>query len=235
MECLQTETINLRPNWDQQRGKPLGKTTRELRRQDCYRERLQKHFQVVSTLLKLPGDSTNNFNLPKLFAINQQRLAAITIIYEQLYQSKSLNRINFCDYITQLIESFFQGDNDCSERLFYQVSPEPIFLDVERSIFCGLIANELISNTLKYCLASGESSCMWVHFYRDDTRQVKIVIRTNIGNYKWENIDALGFQLVKTLTQKMAGSLRIYSQEFGSTVQVKIPEINYRKQKIVLL
>lgn len=187
--------------------------------------RVTNNLQIVSTLLKLQSDSIDDLQIARLFAENQHRLESMVVIYKKLYQTRNLSRINFGDYLAEFIDSFFAAGNN-SERISYQINSEPIFLDVNQSIFCGLIVNELVTNTLKYAFSNRENGYIWVRVCRDSANHIKLIVRHNGQEIDWDKSELLGWQLVVAFAQQIDGNLRVSTRDCGTVFQLKFPEIN---------
>ena len=119
--------------------------------------RVKNNLQIISSLLSLQTGYTEDYETRNVLEESQNRVKSMAIVHEKLYSSESLVKIDFKDYIKDLTDSLF---------LTYKISPhmiklnkniDNIFFNVNTAIPCGLIINELVTNSLKHAfpVASG--------------------------------------------------------------------------------
>src|SRR5262245_2030292 len=109
--------------------------------------RVKNNMQVNSSLLEM--QSTSDPEVRQRLEESQHRIRTIALIHEQLYQSTELAQIDTRSYLnvlaTHLLQSFGKAD-----RVRLEFDVEPMDLDLDQSLACGLIVNELLTNALKY-------------------------------------------------------------------------------------
>jgi len=74
----------------------------------------------------------------------------MAIVHEKLYQSANLKDINFKEYIENLVSDLFYSYGVKRETIDLQICVENLNMDVDTAIPCGLIINELVTNSIKY-------------------------------------------------------------------------------------
>ena len=74
----------------------------------------------------------------------------MAFIHEHLYQSQDLARIDFAEYMKDLMGALFQSYSHMGDRVSLKLDVEPVFLGVGTALPCGLIMNELVSNCLRH-------------------------------------------------------------------------------------
>lgn len=112
--------------------------------------RFKNNLNVVSSLLELQADSIPEPQIGKLFEESQNRIYSMALIHEKLYRSKTIGQINLEDYIEDLANNLFDSYNVNKDSIQLNINVEPIFLNIETATPCGLIINELVSNSLKH-------------------------------------------------------------------------------------
>ena len=80
----------------------------------------------------------------------------MALIHEQLYRSGDLTRIDFRDYVDGLTRNVLASAGEVGRPVKLTLDVEPVSLDLDVGIACGLILNELLSNAMKHAFPDGE-------------------------------------------------------------------------------
>ena len=112
--------------------------------------RVKNNMQIVSSLLKLQSRSIDDERLVEMFRISENRIRAMSLIHEKLYQSKNLAAIDMGDYIRNLVKSLLAAYSTSSGRINLRMELAGVNLGIDSAIPCGLVINEIITNSLKY-------------------------------------------------------------------------------------
>ncbi|MEG5052443.1 MULTISPECIES: PAS domain S-box protein [unclassified Microcoleus] len=192
--------------------------------------RVKNNLCVVASLLELQSNTVADPQVSKMFEESQNRLYSMALIHEKLYRSTNLAQINFGEYLEDLVSNLFHSYNISNNRIQLQVLAEPISLNLETATPCGLIANELVSNTLKHAFPDGTTGTVSVECYQTGDREINLLVKDNgIGfpeNLDFRKTQSMGFQVVCTLTEQLEGTIEI-SREFGTSFHLKFNELNY--------
>jgi PAS domain S-box-containing protein len=187
--------------------------------------RVKNNLQVISSLLNLQASSITDPQALEAFVESQQRVKSMAMIHEKLYQSKDLAHIEFADYVRNLASSLFRSYGTGGHSVRLEVEAENIYLDVETAIPCGLIINELISNSLKYAFPDARDGIVSVRISTEQD-QMRLSIGDNgVGlpaDFTFEKADSLGLRLVKILTKQLHGTLEL-TNGIGAKFQFTIP------------
>jgi two-component sensor histidine kinase len=107
-------------------------------------------------LLRLQADKVEDKKYADMFKEGEDRIRSMALIHEQLYQSKDFSNIDFGEYIKSLTNGLFASHGVDTNKIKLNVEIEDISFDLENAIPCGLIINELVSNSLKYAFPQGK-------------------------------------------------------------------------------
>ena len=89
-------------------------------------------------------------------------------------------------------------------------------VNVHNLIYCGLILNELITNSFKY--ANCEEIVIYI--YKED-QYMHMIVKDDGDGFKKDKKSSLGFNIIETLVKKqLHGELDIYSKA-GTMVTIK--------------
>jgi PAS domain S-box-containing protein len=190
--------------------------------------RVKNNLQIISSLLNLQSTEIEDLEARQKFRESQDRVKAMALIHERLYQSGDLAKIDFSGYVRSLTGHLLRSYqvNANSIRLSLKVDPVPMNLDV--AIPCGLMINELVSNAFKYAFPTPAGGEILVRFSEENGGKLGLVVSDNgIGfpeDKNPEESDSLGLKLVRTLTEQLGGQLQ-YRNQNGFQCEISIPPL----------
>jgi len=184
--------------------------------------RVKNNLQVISSLLSLQGarDSTS----PGVFAEMQNRVRSISLFHEKLYQARDLAHVEVGEYLRDLAYALL-GQYGMAHLVGLKVEMLDVQLGVDQAIPCGLIANELMTNALKYAFPAGRTGTISVVFRRDGTHSHLTIADDGVGlpsDIDLHHTETLGLQLVSTLAEQLEADIAV-SRESGTSVTVSFP------------
>jgi len=112
--------------------------------------RVKNNMQVITSLLDLQLDYIGGRQPAEIFSDIKNRIRSMSLVHEKLYHSRDLSRVDFQDYVTSLVSNLYKFYDASPERIKLNLDIEDIFFGIDTAIPCGLIVNELITNSLKY-------------------------------------------------------------------------------------
>ena len=124
--------------------------------------RVKNNLQTVVSLLSLHANSTSDPRVVEALLEAGGRVQAIARLHESLYASANLAEINFGDYLRQLTDELRNMHGRAEISL--QVDVDDVVVGMETAVPLGLIANELIVNSLKHAFPSGRAGHVNVAF-----------------------------------------------------------------------
>jgi len=140
-----------------------------------------------------------------------------------LYKSKDFARIELGNYIRGLTGQLFNTYRVSSSIVRSKTDVRDIFLDLNRAIPCGLIINELVSNSLKYAFPEGRKGEICVKVHRDKKGKFILIVSDNgIGIPKELDIyktETIGLKLVATFGDQLKGNIKL-DRRGGTTFKI---------------
>jgi two-component sensor histidine kinase len=186
--------------------------------------RVKNNMQVIYSLLNLQAKGITDSAVRAMFEEARNRVHSMALIHERLYGSKDLAHIDFKEYLTSLVAGI--AETYKRHDVVLSVDMEPVTLDVNVGIPCGLIVNELVSNCLKYAFPEGRKGTIKVGISKDsEGNNVLIVADNGIGfpeTVDFRNTVSLGLQLVTGLTKQIHGTIELTKAE-GTTFRITFP------------
>jgi PAS domain S-box-containing protein len=174
--------------------------------------RVKNNLQVISSLLNLQSAYIKNAEARELFGESRNKIRSMALVYEKLYQSKNLNEIKYKDYIYSLTGELSQLYKIDSGRITITYGIDDISIKIDPAILCGLIINELVSNSLKHAFPGEKKGEIFIGFRKNGNNYFMTIKDDGIGfpqNYEWVQTNKLGLQLVHSLSEQLHGSLKI--------------------------
>jgi PAS domain S-box-containing protein len=173
--------------------------------------RVKNNLQIVSSLLNLQANCIDDKKALSVFVECQNRIRAMALVHEKLYQTKDFARIDFNGYVRDLVANLFQSYAvNTYQTNFYQYIDD-IYINVDTIITLGLIINELVTNSIKHAFVNMVQGGIFVSFFRKDKNSLSLsVADTGRGlpeNFDINNTESLGLRLVTTLVDQLNGSI----------------------------
>jgi two-component sensor histidine kinase len=98
---------------------------------------------------------------------------------------------------------------------------------------CGLIINELVSNSLKHAFPAGKGGEIRISFRSEQNKRYALTVSDNgVGfpnQVDFRNTQSLGLQLVTALTSQLGATIEL-ANCVGTTFTITFEEQNYRKR-----
>jgi two-component sensor histidine kinase len=191
--------------------------------------RVKNNLQVIASLLNLQAAHISDPSAFEMFQESQNRVRSIALFHEKLYQSPDLARIDVADYLRNLAMSLISSFGPRANGIDIHVDADHVLLDVDSAVPCGLIANELITNSLKHAFPvvapPGHVMRGRIHvgFRRTGDNELMLRIADDgVGlpeALSLANVQSLGLQIVSTLTEQLGGRVDV-ARSPGADVRV---------------
>jgi two-component sensor histidine kinase len=178
--------------------------------------RVKNNLQVISSLLNLQSKKIKDKEALEAFSESCDRIRTMASIHNQLYRHENLAEINFGQYIEDLTSYLFRSYKGKSNNIKLDIKvDDEIALDIGTAIPCGLIVNELVTNSLKYAFPETERGRIKIILDREAGGNLKLEVSDNgIGlgdDFSFDNRSTLGSRLVKRLVDQLDGKIEFDS------------------------
>jgi two-component sensor histidine kinase/HAMP domain-containing protein len=194
--------------------------------------RVKNNLQIVSSLFFFQSKQITDPIMLDMFRDGQNRVKSMALIHEKLYQSGDLANIDFKEYIKKLTNFLLQSYGVNQSKIKLKNNVQHIKLGVDTAVPCGLIINELISNSLKHGFRELETGEIRIDMGYDEYDKLTLKISDNgKGMPKDLNIeesDSLGLRLVYNLTKQINGKVEFFNNN-GASVKIVFPNPKLNK------
>ncbi len=194
--------------------------------------RVKNNLQIVSSLFFFQSKKITDPKTLDMFRDGQNRVKTMALIHEKLYQSGDLANIDFKEYIKKLTNFLMQSYGVNQSKIKLKNNVQKIKLGVDTAVPCGLIINELISNSLKHGFSDTDNGEIKIDMGYDETNKLLLKISDNgkgiPKDLKIEESDSLGLRLVYNLSTQLNGTVTFFNNN-GTTVKLLFPNPNLKK------
>ncbi len=186
--------------------------------------RVKNNMQIISSLMKLRSNTIEDESILNIFAESQNRIKTIALIHEKLYQSTDLSKIDFSEYIESLTQELYRAHGIDPGRIALRLSMENVFLSIETAIPCGLIVNEIITNSIMHAFPEETEGEILISLSERENEVIELTISDN-GTGIPPSIDlkttkTLGLYIVNILVEdQLEGSITL-DREKGTTYRI---------------
>ncbi len=168
--------------------------------------RTKNNMQVISNLIDLQALAINEEKTLKIFKETQNRIKTMALVHEKLYQSKDLSNLNLKDYIVDLASALLGSYQLGEDRISLKLDVENISVSIDTATPCGLIINELMSNSLKHAFPGGRRGEISIELHQSEKGEIDMRFSDDgIGlpkGFDFRNKKSLGLTLVRNLSVK---------------------------------
>lgn len=178
--------------------------------------RVRNNLQLINSLLNLQSRRIHDEESLGIFEQCKNRVDTIALIHEKLYESDDLSNINYGEYVHSLTTHLFDSRPAYLSEVKLKISVDDVFLNVDKTIPCALIINELVTNAIRHGFPEG---------HENDKGEIEVVLKSTEKNmvtltvsnngaglptdFDINTTETLGMHIIKALVKKLHGSIDI--------------------------
>jgi two-component sensor histidine kinase/HAMP domain-containing protein len=175
--------------------------------------RVKNNLQIISSLLNLQVGKVTDPQTIQVLHESQSRVRSMALIHEKLYQSDSLARIDFGEYVKSLTTDLFRSYQRGLGRVQLKIEVDEVALELDQAVPCGLILNELMTNALKYAFPDRRIGTLHVELSARPEHMLCLRVADDGAGMPPEfdstTSKSLGLQLVQSLVAQLDGHLKV--------------------------
>lgn len=175
--------------------------------------RVKNNLQIVHSLLDLQSTRIEDPAVLDMLRDSQNRIRSMALIHQSLYLSNDFAKVNINNVLEALVPALMESYSVDHSRIQYSFNAVDVLLSINLAIPCGLIINELISNSLKHAFPPPVSGTIAIELARQpDARILLSVSDSGVGiasELDLHKSDTLGLQLVRLLADQIGATLTI--------------------------
>ncbi|MFD0862253.1 sensor histidine kinase [Sungkyunkwania multivorans] len=181
--------------------------------------RVKNNLQMVSSLLNIQSKNTKNKEALAALQEGKNRVKAMALIHQKLYQTEGLSVIEMSGYIDSLVNSISSVFKLDKEDVKVLVEADNVELDVDAAIPLGLILNELVSNSYKYAFEGINTPEIRIHLQKNGQGYHFDYSDNGVGiseDIEQKNKSSIGLRLMKRLANQLKSNLNYENTGKGS-------------------
>ena len=167
--------------------------------------RTKNNMQVIVSMFSLQSMLTEDEKLDKLLKDMESRIQAMALVHEKLYKSKNMSKLDFKDYLLDLINNIMSGYGTSGDKIKLIDEMVNIEMLIDTAIPCGLVVNELVSNAVKYAFPGDKKGELRISLLRNTSGEIELIIADNgsgpAQNLNLESKDSIGLKIVKNIVE----------------------------------
>lgn len=185
--------------------------------------RVKNNLQVISSLLRFHSRHVEDRGFGEVFRDFDSRIRSMALIHEHLYGAGELSRVDFRSYLGRVARQLFHSHGDTG-KVRFSITSDRISLSVDTAIPCGLILNELVSNSLRHAFPGDLAGEIRVDFRAVGNDEFVLTVSDDgIGlprHLDPKHCESLGFQLVLALAKQLRAEVGV-SREKGTELRFR--------------
>ncbi|MEO8501475.1 MAG: PAS domain S-box protein [Vicinamibacteria bacterium] len=175
--------------------------------------RVKNNLQVITSLLRLEASRTEATGTKLVLKDMQGRIQSMALLHETLYRTGNFGHLDLSSYLRQLSQQLFRAQSPGSGLVKLTLDLTSVQVEIDHAIPCGLLVNEILSNSLKHAFGEGRSGEVSVVLRPEGAAEVRLDISDNgVGlpaDFETRCEKSLGMQLVADLTRQLHGLLEV--------------------------
>ena len=167
--------------------------------------RTKNNMQVISSMLRIRSNNITNPDVKDILSDLNNKIRSMAMAHQKLYDSKDLSHLNLKEYFQSLIDIIRGSYGFLSNHVTFAVKGEDVHVLIDMAIPCGLVINELITNSLKHAFPDNKQGKIEVDVYLSKKKELILEISDNgVGlpaHFDLEQDTSLGLKSVIDLVE----------------------------------
>ncbi|MBC8257875.1 MAG: hypothetical protein H8E38_02570 [SAR324 cluster bacterium] len=201
----------------------------EVLRQEVH-HRVKNNLQIISSILSLYTGNIADPNIEAVLKNTHSRVATISLIHKQLYDSSSLAEIDMQEYVNSQIKDILSIYPIRSPKIVLKLELEPVVLDVDRAIHCALLINELVVNSIWHAFRGRERGVLQISLAEKANDKLRLLVADDgIGlpvEIDLSQTKSIGLRMAYNFILRLQGELAL-SRDNGTSYQIDFPKHNF--------
>jgi PAS domain S-box-containing protein len=192
--------------------------------------RVKNNLQLITSLIRLEVGRSDQAEVKGVLGEMQGRIRSMALLHESLYREGSFASVDLSRYIGQLASQIFSANLSRNAPIELRLELAAVSAGLDQAIPCGLLVNELITNSLKHGFPQGRAGSVTVALRpaQDVSNWRLSVSDTGVGvpeDFESRRQNSLGLQLASGLANQLGGELSVESgASFAVSFRILSPD-----------
>lgn len=175
--------------------------------------RVKNNLAIVSALLELQGEKTNDTKIILALKESQNRIKSIALLHEKLYESKTLEKIDIRGYFYDLANHINQTFYNVNKVIKIHTQIDPIEMNMKDAMPFALLINELITNSYKHAFEEKNEGNIYITLINGEQQKIFTYKDDGKGLIKQNENDqnSMGMSLIESFILQLKGKSEITS------------------------
>ncbi|QAR32485.1 DUF3365 domain-containing protein [Geovibrio thiophilus] len=169
--------------------------------------RVKNNLQIISSFLSLQKEASGSKETEDALGEAESRVMAMALLHQSLYRSEDMSVVRLDTYFHSLLDNMRKNMKCIPVEIKEDV--EPVSLMIDTIMCCGLIVNELVTNSIKYAFTAESESPEIVFSFRTEGELCIMTVRDNGRGYPEgfdiNSLETLGLPIVVNLVKQLGG------------------------------
>lgn len=179
--------------------------------------RTKNNMLVIISLLNLQMDEIDDPKMKRIFKETENRIRAMALIHESLYQTHNLAQIDAGQYVSNIAAGLIESMT-LKNRISLELDCAPIIVSIDKAMPLGLIANEIITNAIQHAFADDEQGKIFIELKKHSAEDVVLIIGDDGTGWdsqeKMNDPDQFGLMVIRNLIDmQLQGNYTIKSDD----------------------
>jgi len=167
--------------------------------------RTKNNMQVINSLLQIYSLKADDEKIRRVFHEMVNRIQSMALVHQKLYQSKNLSNIDLSEYMTDLSNLLLASYSESMGRISIVFEMEKIPAQIDLAIPCGLLLNEIVTNSLKHAFPENRTGEIRIGLHKLDDNVIEMSVADNgVGvppDFDFKNNMSMGMQSVYAICE----------------------------------
>jgi len=196
--------------------------------------RTKNSMQDIISMLHLQAQNIKDDKVLEIFKETENRINSMALVHEKLYQTRELSRVDLKQYFEDLLSLLQRNYQDLSGGIRIKTDMDHVSVPIDYAIPCGLIVNELISNSFKHAFPGDKKGEIRIGLKSQDDKEIEILVTDNgVGmpkDFKYREANSFGIQTIIALTEhQLQGKLNLNTDK-GTEFQIRFKATRYQER-----
>jgi PAS domain S-box-containing protein len=173
--------------------------------------RVKNNLQIILSFISLQAEDATDPAERERLQLLGTRIRSMALVHQQLYNYGDAASIDMGEYAKALTQGILAVFREKTAHLRLCCDVPPFRLPLDAAVPCGLLLNELVTNTCKHAFAPGQEGEIHVGGRREDDQVRFWVEDTGQGlplAFDYDAATGMGMTLVKELARQLEGRVR---------------------------